>query len=560
MQQPSITGPGFLHGGGEMGALMRAHDWSQSSLGDPRDWPQALRTAVRLILNSGHPMYIWWGLDGACLYNDAYRESIGPERHPHSLGRPAREVWEEIWDIIGPQIEQVRSGGGATWHVNHLVPITRHGRREDVYWTYSYSPIDDESAPNGIGGVLVVCTETTQQVLAAQALQRERDRFAQLFEQSPIFMALLSGPEHRIDLVNPGYLQLVGHRPVLHRTVAEALPEAVNQGYVRLLDQVFATGEAYHAVAAPYILQPEPGAPGVERLLDFVYQPLKDPDGSVTGIIVQGADVTDRARADAALKASEAQFRDMAIQLTEANRLKDEFLATVSHELRTPLNAVLGYARMLRSGRIAREKTNHVYAVVERNAEALRQIIEDILDVSRIVSGALRLNLQPVDVREVVSEAVASVQPVADQKGVTIAVDIASAPYAHADASRLQQVVWNLLSNAIKFTPPGGRVDVAVGQQRTGVSIIFRDTGRGIDPAFLPHIFEPFRQGDASPTREHGGLGLGLAIVKHLTQLHGGTVIADSGGLGLGATFTVTLPYARSHAARERENVSERPA
>lgn len=162
--------PTFLSGGGEMGALMRAHDWSRSSLGSPNMWPQALRTAVRLMLNTGHPMYIFWGKDGACLYNDAYRQSIGPERHPVSLGRPAREVWDEIWDIIGPQIEQVMAGRGATWHENHLVPITRNGRREDVYWTYSYSPLDDETAPTGVGGVLVTCTETTPHVLAEQRL------------------------------------------------------------------------------------------------------------------------------------------------------------------------------------------------------------------------------------------------------------------------------------------------------------------------------------------------------------------------------------------------------
>src|ERR1700749_4136053 len=147
-----------------MGALIRGHDWRSSSLGPPAGWPQSLRTAVRLMLNTGHPMYIWWGPDLACLYNDAYARSIGPERHPGSLGRPAREVWAEIWDVIGPQIEQVISGGGATWHVNHLVPITRHGKREEVYWTYSYSPIDERTAPNEIGGVLVVCTETTEQV------------------------------------------------------------------------------------------------------------------------------------------------------------------------------------------------------------------------------------------------------------------------------------------------------------------------------------------------------------------------------------------------------------
>jgi len=292
-----------------MGALMRAHDWSTSSLGPPAGWPQSLRTAVRLMLNTGHPMYIWWGPDLSCLYNDAYRRSIGAERHPRSLGRPAREVWAEIWPIIGPQIEQVMSGRGATWHVDQLVPITRHGRVEDVYWTYSYSPIDDETAPGGIGGVLVVCSETTQQVLAARQLGAERDRLARLFEQAPIFMALLQGPEHRFEIANPAYLQLVGHRPVVGKTIAEALPEAAGQGYVALLDSVFASGHAYSANGASYEVQATPDAPGEQRFLDFVYQPIKDSAGAVTGIFVLGADVTLQMQAYHALRESEASFR-----------------------------------------------------------------------------------------------------------------------------------------------------------------------------------------------------------------------------------------------------------
>jgi PAS domain S-box-containing protein len=158
--------PGFLAGGGEMGALVRAHSWAATPLGLPRAWPQGLRTAVRLLLSTQHPMFIWWGPELIQFYNDAYHRSIGPERHPSALGQRGAECWGEIWDIIGPQIEQVMAGRGATWHENHLVPITRNGRREDVYWTYSFSPIDEPGAPSGVGGVLVVCTETTQTVLA----------------------------------------------------------------------------------------------------------------------------------------------------------------------------------------------------------------------------------------------------------------------------------------------------------------------------------------------------------------------------------------------------------
>jgi PAS domain-containing protein len=191
-----------------------------------------------LMLTTGHPMYIWWGHDGACLYNDAYRSSIGPERHPCSLGRPAREVWEEIWEIIGPQIEQVMTGGPATWHENQLIPITRNGRRENVYWTYSYGPIDDPASFNGIGGVLVICTETTSTVMAERRLAEQITRQQRLFQQAPSFIAMLEGPEHRISFANAAYMRLIGDRPVIGRTVAEALPEAAAQGYVNLLDRV----------------------------------------------------------------------------------------------------------------------------------------------------------------------------------------------------------------------------------------------------------------------------------------------------------------------------------
>src|SRR5882672_4197697 len=161
----------FLAGGGEMGALTRAYDWSASPLGPPEAWPQSLRTAVRILLNTNHPMFIWWGPNLIQFYNDAYRQTMGPERHPRALGQGGRECWAEVWDIIGPQIEQVMSGGGATWHENQLIPVTRHGRLEQVYWTYGYSPIDDD---NGIGGVLVVCRDVTKDYLAAVAL-RERE-------------------------------------------------------------------------------------------------------------------------------------------------------------------------------------------------------------------------------------------------------------------------------------------------------------------------------------------------------------------------------------------------
>ena len=306
------AGPLFLAGGGEMGALIRAHDWAKSSLGPPEHWPQPLRTAIRVLLNTGHPMYVWWGPELLCFYNDAYRRSIGPERHPGSLGRPACEVWAEIWDVIGPQIEQVMTGGGATWQENALIPITRNGRREEVYWTYSYGPIDDDAAPGGVGGVLVVCTETTEQVLSAQQAAQDVERLGQLFQQAPGFMALLRGPDHVFELVNPAYTKLVGRGDLIGQSVRAAFPDLEGQGFFELLDGVFTSGQTYSIVGAPITFQETPDSPARERLIDFVYQPIRDASGAVNGIFVEGSDVTDRAQAEAARQESETRLREIA--------------------------------------------------------------------------------------------------------------------------------------------------------------------------------------------------------------------------------------------------------
>jgi PAS domain S-box-containing protein len=229
----------------------------------------------------------------------------------------------------------------------------------------------------------------------------------------------------------------------------------------------------------------------------------------------------------------------------ESNRMKDEFLATVSHELRTPLTSILGWARMLRSGTLNEETARRAVETIERNARAQSQIIEDILDVSRIITGKLSINAEPVELVTVIEQAINAVRPAAEAKGIQVeTVFDAGAHRVSGDANRLQQVVWNLLSNAVKFTPEGGRMQVLLRQRDNYVEIIVRDTGQGIDREFLPYVFDRFRQADSSTTRQHGGLGLGLAIVRHLVELHGGRVSAESDGEGKGTTFTVRLPLA----------------
>ena len=240
-----------------------------------------------------------------------------------------------------------------------------------------------------------------------------------------------------------------------------------------------------------------------------------------------------------------AREREARREAEAANRLKDEFLATLSHELRTPLNAIMGWLSMLRKPVLDEAGRERAMAIIERNLNSQQQLVSDILEVSQIIRGQMRLDLKPVDVIDAVSAAIDSVAPTAVAKHQTVTRAFPPGPCLVAgDAERLQQVFWNLLSNAVKYTPREGRIEVAVTQRDGEVEVVVRDWGNGIEPDVLPHIFDRFRQGDSGPTRKYGGLGLGLSIVRHLTEMHGGSVRAESGGLGQGSAFVVTLPPA----------------
>lgn len=238
----------------------------------------------------------------------------------------------------------------------------------------------------------------------------------------------------------------------------------------------------------------------------------------------------------------EDSLRTRAEELAAANRAKEDFLATLSHELRTPLNAMLGWTRLLRMGKLDEPAKSRALETIERNAHVQAQLIADILDVSRIVTGRLRLDLRPIELAPVVDAALDTLQPSAAAKGVDLSCTLARTGKVLGDPDRLQQVVWNLLSNAIKFTPAGGRVSVALTRSGAAALIAVTDTGEGIPPSLLPYVFDRFTQGDSSVTRMHGGLGLGLSIVRHIVELHGGQVSAQSEGEGCGATFSVKLP------------------
>jgi signal transduction histidine kinase len=520
----------FLAGGGEMGERLRAYPWSQSSLGSPDTWPASLRTTIRILLTTEHPVFIFWGENLLCFYNNAYCRSLGPEKHPDMLGQPAREHWAEIWPIIGPQIEQVMQGALATWHENQLVPIIRHGKLQDVYWTYSFGPIDEPSAPQGVGGVLVLCTETTQQVLTERRMTAERESFAQLFEQAPTFMCLLRGPNHVFELANPGFVKLTGNRPLVGFKLVEALPETAEQGFVKILDETYASGVPYNATGAEYLVPVESGAPE-KHFVDFVYQPIRDADGTVTGIFVEGADVTQRALADAALR--------------EANQRKDEFLAMLAHELRNPLAPIRTAAEVLARRIVADETAQGAVDVVRRQSTQLTRIVDDLLDVSRISMGRIELKHETLLLKDVIDHAMETVAPAWRTKSHQVSVVTGLEPlYVKGDLARLVQSLGNVMSNAAKYTGSGGKIGIRVTSTAHTVTVEISDNGAGIAPEFMPHIFELFAQADRTLDRSQGGLGIGLSVVKKLIEMHNGSITARSDGLSRGATFEITLPRA----------------
>jgi signal transduction histidine kinase/ActR/RegA family two-component response regulator len=386
-----------------MGALMRRLDWAATPLGAVSGWPPNLRAVVTLLLASSHPMYVAWGPSLVQLYNDAYREILGPG-HPHALGRSARETFRQSWDVFGPLFDGVMGEGRALPHEDRRLERQQDGQVAERHFTLYYSALRQDDGTTG--GVFVIAVETT----------RHREEAAR--------------------------------REQAARLEAEA-----------------------------------------------------------------------------------------------ANRAKDEFLAVVSHELRTPLGAILIWAQLLRQERVDEATAARGLGIIERSTKTLAQLLDDLLDVSRIVSGKIRLEPRAVDLPSVLQVAVEAAQPAAEQKGLVLAAALERPLFpVSGDPGRLQQVVSNLLSNAIKFTPSGGRIEVRLDRVGPQARIRVSDTGMGIRSDFLPYIFEQFRQADTTSTRENRGLGLGLAIARHLVQLHGGTIEAESAGEGEGAAFMVTLP------------------
>ncbi|RKE53766.1 MULTISPECIES: PAS domain-containing sensor histidine kinase [unclassified Sphingomonas] len=549
----------FLTGGGEMAAMIRAHDWSSSPLGPIEHWPQSLRSIVSLMLASEFAMCLAWGPELGFLYNDHYARILH-DKHPAALGDRLPDIWAELWPDISPLVDKALAGE-ASFFENLPLVTNRKGYDERTWFTFSYSPVRDESG--AIAGMFCSTYESTDQVQTERALRDERERMSQMFAQAPTFMAMLRGPEHRVELTNPGYDKLIGHREVLGRTVAEALPDAVEQGFVDLLDRVFASGDAFTASGMLYAVQAEPGGAVHDRYVDFVFQPIRDATGTVVGIFVEGADVTDRKRLERDLQSLNADLeqrvRDRTQELVEAQEALrqaqkmeavGQLTGGIAHDFNNLLQGITGSLEIVQR-RVAQGRVGELDRFITGATTAANRAASL---THRLLAFSRR---QPLDPRPVkVNPLVTSLEDLLRRTtGEQIELETvlgAGLWTTLCDPNQLENSLLNLVINARDAMPHGGKLTIetcnahlddhfAASQRdvRPGhyVCVCVSDTGTGMSADTIAKAFEPF-----FTTKPIGqGTGLGLSMIYGFARQSEGYARIYS-ELGQGTTIKLYLP------------------
>ncbi|SDO06609.1 SpoIIE family protein phosphatase [Geodermatophilus sp. DSM 45219] len=577
-------------GGGEVGRAMAAVDWARTPLGPPERWPTALRHTVRVMLTSRFAMWAGWGPDLFFFYNDAYRHDTLQDKHPWALGRPASEVWAEIWSAIAPRVEAVLGSGLATWDEDLLLFLERSGYPEETYHTFSYSPLPGDDG--GTGGLFCVVTETTQQVLGERRMGTLRDLAAALgAARTEAGVLAATGeqlarnpadlPFSAVYLVDDDGTTRLGCAAGFEPGVTVLPPVLTPDGPGGDLLQRLLAGEdvlvddldrrrpglptgawdrpLQQAVALPIASVAQDRDP-VAGFLVVGLNPHRRYDDAYRGFLGLVANQVSSALANAGSYEAE---RRRAEALAELDRAKTDFFSNVSHEFRTPLTLIAGPVAELRASPAAQSdpRLAEELEVVERNAQRLARLVNTLLDFSRIQAGRIDARFEPVDLAATTAELASVFRSAVVRAGLDFTVDCPPLDEpVHIDRDMWEKVVLNLLSNALKFTFDGG---IAVRLRRDGhvVRLTVSDTGTGIPADELPRLFERFHRVADARGRSGEGSGIGLAMVRELVALHGGTVGAES-TLGAGTAFTVTLPLGTAHLPADRlaEPAADAPA
>lgn len=587
MTKPSIESDplAFPARGGEMGERTRAFDWSRTPVGPVAGWPQSLKIAVRIMLDSRYAMWLGWGPDFTFFYNDAYaRMTLGP-KHPWALGRSAREVWAEIWADIGPRAERVIGTGEATWDEGLLLFLERRGFSEETYHTFSYSPVPGDRG--GVGGMLCVVTEDTERTIGERRLRTLRELAARTTDEArsaedACQTAARTLADNPRDVPFALVYLLDDDAKTARLAGATGLPEgspaappAIDLGGVIAADgqwpfrAVLRSGRAEVVADLERRFGPLPGGPWPEPAQRAVVLPVAKPgQARLAGFVVAGASVRrplddgyrgflDLLAGQVATAVANARAyeegRRRAEALAELDRAKTAFFSNVSHEFRTPLTLMLGPAEDALAdadGALPPAQRERV-EVIHRNGLRLQRLVNTLLDFSRIEAGRVRAAFEPTDLASFTTDLASNFRSACDRAGLTLTVDCPPlAEPVYVDRGMWEKVVLNLLSNAFKFTFEGG-VGVSVRPAGQAASVRVTDTGTGIPAAEMPRLFDRFHRVENARGRTHEGSGIGLALVQELVRLHGGAITAES-EVGRGTTFTVTLPFGSAHLPPEQ--------
>jgi signal transduction histidine kinase len=552
-REPTPPRPGdCFTGGGELGELMRAFDWSRTPLGPVARWPQSLRTSLNICLTSRFPIVIFWGPELTLLYNDAYA-AILADKHPRSLGSPTRLVFSEVMHIIEPMLRGVMRSGQATWSHDELFMLDRHGYAEECYFRFSYSPMLVESG--GVGGIFCAVTETTQEVVTKRRLQTLEQLAARASEaktpEEAYYGAAVVLHGNRCDVPFAGFYCSDPTRLLADRIASAGEPPDAMPCSLALTER----GELAHPDQASGA---DPGRslvlplriPGEPRPTGFIVagvnpqRPLDDEHRSFFTFVVGHV-----CAAIANAKAFEAA-RERAEVLAELDRAKTTFFSNISHELRTPLTLMLGHTEDALASP-AGALYGDALASVHRNQLRLLKLVNTLLEFSRIEAGRAQAHYEPTDLAALTIDLASAFRAAIERGGMRFDVDCPPLPEpVHVDREMWEKIVLNLLSNAFKFTFDG-TIRVALRPIGEHVALEVSDTGVGIPEAEIPRMFERFHRIEGSRARTHEGSGIGLALVHELVRLHGGSIHVES-RQGHGTTFTVVLRVGVEHLPRER--------
>jgi signal transduction histidine kinase len=566
----------FFAGSGEMSARLRAHDWSKTSLGPVERWSTALRTLINIMLANRFPMLLWWGSESISLYNDAYIPVLGC-KHPAALGLPVRECWAEIYDVLRPLILTPLNGGPATWSEDLELEIRRHGFLEETHWTVAYSPVPDDTAPNGIGGVLATVHEITAQVVADRrgALLRDlgallaeaktaedactiaAEVFARHAKDVPFASIYLIDPtDHKAHLAGAAGLDHVARTSPPEVDLANECDGAWSIARVartrtpQLVEGVNTARGASLSLPQRALVMPLEPTRQLAGVMVVGLSPLLELDASHRGFVELATTQLSKAIANA--RAYETERR-RAEALTELDRAKTAFFSNVSHELRTPPTLMFGPVQdMLQdASHPPSASRREQLETVHRNALRLLKLVNSLLDFSRIEAGRVRASFEATDVSGLTAELASSFRSLIERAGV--ALHIHCPPLREplfVDRQMWEKIVLNLLSNAFKFTFEG-EISVRIELDERELHLKVSDTGTGIEAKHLPHLFERFYRVEGARGRTYEGTGIGLALVRELAKIHGGRVSVQSRS-GEGSTFVVSLLRGTAHLPKDK--------